>query len=688
MKRLVFLLAGFLSVTIAQAQQTPSIQALYRNHPDSVVLRWAPTNAVRWARLNRYGYKIERCIIDKDIKPKAKFSPLNTDSLKPWKVAQWKQRFPENHPYAPVAVQAVHGATFSTSSFQSEVAAIRAKSQEAELRHSFALLMADFDARVADGLALRYVDRNVPKDVRIQYRIIGLDPQFPDTVEIGLNRAELFEGIPVPMPPILEEGDRLIKLHWNTHPEAPVFTAFYLERSTDGSTWKRASSMPLIKADAPTAQYPEPFLYFTDTLVTENYKPVFYRLSGITPFGEYSQPSAVVVGMGRDRNAPPVPDMKNPSDVGGKLRISWDYGTPPADLKGFFVSRGPAIGGPFERATPDLLPVSARFWDDPAPDALGQNYYVVYAQDTAGNLAASLPAYGFLKDSIAPGMPLKPAGSIDTNGVVRLHWKLGPEPDILGYRVFFANAADHEFSLLTPEPHRDTTFTDTIPLNNLTPKIYYRVVAVDRNFNHSPISPMLMLRKPDKNPPVEPLFSKSNVTDTTVVLGMIASSSKDVAEHVLWKRKPGENAWKEAARWKIGKMPSVFTDRQVSGAEFYQYALQAYDSSGNASKMSPTADVRVKPQVSTDALTGLKASSDVQKKTITLAWNKPGPEVKYYVIYRGKNDRKPQSYTSVPANQLSWTESVSPGKYQYMIRAVYVDGGESPFAGFPVQEMK
>lgn len=684
MKKIALILLALGTISQLSAQNESGLEALIQNRKDSVVIRWAPLNPVRWSRLNRYGYAVERVVLSDRSPKNPAFERLNNDSLKPWKIEQWKSKFPENHAYAPVALQAVHGKTFNASSFQSDVVAIRAKSQEAELRHSFSLLMADLDARVADALALRWVDKTAPADARVQYRIIALDPQFPDTVIIGVNRKEIDPGIPVPMPPSLEEGNRSIKLRWNTHPETPFFTAWHLERSVNGSDWKRATSMPIIKADAPNALYPEPFLYFTDTLISENYKPVYYRLSGITPFGEYSQPSAVVIGMGRDKDAPPVPEINNPKDIGGKLRISWNYVQPPGDLKGFFVSRAPEIGGPFNRMNNDLLPPNARFWDDASPDIIGQNYYVVYAEDTSGNIAASLPAYGFLLDSIAPGKPAKPAGSIDSNGVVRLHWKLGQEPDILGYRVFFANAPDHEFSLLTPQPHRDTTFSDTIPLNTLSPKIYYKVVAVDRNYNHSAVSEMLMLRKPDKIPPVEPLFSKSSVSDTSVVLGMIASSSKDVAEHVLWRKRPEAQVWDELVRWKTGRMPGVYTDRQVSGAEFYQYALQAFDSSGNASKLSPTADVRVKPNVSNDELRELKSGVDASNRAVRLNWKAPQTKVKYYVIYRGKNGKRPATYTSVPGSETTFTEVLSAGaSFKYLIRAVYEDGGESPISGFP-----
>jgi hypothetical protein len=291
-----------------------------------------------------------------------------------------------------------------------------------------------------------------------------------------------------------------------------------------------------------------------------------------------------------------------------------------------------------------------------------------------------MPAYGFLPDSIAPAKPARPSGSIDTNGVVTLHWKLGSEPDIQGYRVYFANAADHEFSIKTPKPLRDTVFRDTITLNTLSKKIYYTIAAVDRNYNHSERSEMLILEKPDIVPPVEPLFADFQVSDTAVVLKMIPSSSKDVKSHILFRREAGTQQWNTLVSWPRGRMPEAYTDKSVSGATYYQYTLLAIDSSGNKSPYSPTADVRVLPRVSKQEIEGIRLSYNAEKREVSMNWNRPTAEVKYYVIYRGKDGKRPSVLTSPAGNATTFSEILLPGKvqYRYLLKAVYADGGESP----------
>jgi hypothetical protein len=459
-----------------------------------------------------------------------------------------------------------------------------------------------------------------------------------------------------------------------------VYTAYILERSEDNVNWAQLGDLPLVKADPPQALYAEPYLYYTDTSIVKNYKPYYYRVRGMSPFAMLSEPSQSLRAMGRDKTAPPNPELGNVKASDGKLILSWKYPDKTPDLAGFLVARSSEQNGEFKLLTNSPLQPGARNYTDETPDAMGENYYVVYAKDTAGNISASMPAYGFLPDSIAPAKPLKPSGSIDTNGVVTIHWKLGPEPDIQGYRVYFANAVDHEFSIKTPKPLRDTLFRDTITLKTLSKKIYYRIAAVDRNYNHSEVSEILMLEKPDMIPPVEPLFADYRVSDTAVVLKMIPSSSKDVKQHILYRREAGTEKWNTLISWPRGRMPESYSDRSVAGATYYQYTLMAIDSGGNKSPYSPTADVRVMPSVNKTELQDLKLSYDKDKKEVKITWKKPVSEVKYYVIYRGKDGKRPGALTSPPGNVNTFTETLLSGKsrYHYLIKAIYSDGGESP----------
>jgi hypothetical protein len=683
MNRIIFSLLALIAFASNAQSQNERIRLIARQYADSVVLRWAPLNAVEWAQMNRYGYKLERFEINdnstKNIKPKQ----LGPDSIRPYSLDKWKAYFPANHPWAPVAVQALYGKQFNTS--MEGASSIKAQSQEAMLRYSFALLMADLDAPTAQGLALRWSDTKLPAAGSLQYRLISLHPTLKDTVEVGIRLGDPIEE--VPSSPLLEaeSGDKSITLRWDVMPDNPVFTAFWLERSGDyGKNWARISERPIMKTDQPGAADQERFVYFTDTLITENYKPYWYRLQGITPFAELSAYSPIQISMGKDLNAPPAPVMKEPKDVKGKIQVMWEYPDTPADFKEFRIGKSNLINGPFQPVEKAVLPARARTWIDDGTDALGENYYVVYAIDTSGNVSTSLPAYGFLLDSIAPGKPFKPMGSIDTTGVVRLHWKLGSEPDIMGYRVYFANSPDHEFSNKTPLPVRDTAFVDTITLNTLTKKIYYKIVAVDRNYNHSVYSDILVLTRPDTIRPVEPIFADFRVKEQEVQLQFVPSSSADVKEHRLMRRETGSTQWNVISKWQKPEVKREFSDKSVKGAQYYEYTLVAIDSAGNVSDYAPTVDVRVIPKQTREQIEQPVATYLKDRRVIELKWGKPKGEVDYYTVFRGKDGKRPVSLTTTDGTAVRFEDNsyTGKGKYVYMIQAVYKDKGQSPFTVF------
>jgi hypothetical protein len=133
-----------------------------------------------------------------------------------------------------------------------------------------------------------------------------------------------------------------------------------------------------------------------------------------------------------------------------------------------------------------------------------------------------------------------------------------------------------------------------------------------------------------------------------------------------------------------------YADKNFEGATFYEYRLQAIDSTGNKSPYSPEVSIRTKPKVSRNKIIGLRSSLDSTRKVIRLDWQKPDSEVQYYVLYRGKDEKRPVSYVSPDGNLLFYEDTFfhSKSKYTYMIKAYYKDGGESPFCVFPVVEVR
>jgi fibronectin type 3 domain-containing protein len=278
-------------------------------------------------------------------------------------------------------------------------------------------------------------------------------------------------------------------------------------------------------------------------------------------------------------------------------------------------------------------------------------------------------------------MPTGLSGKIDTNGVVTLKWKLGPEPDIIGYRVFTSNKAEDTFVNITPFPVKDTIYIDTISLNTLTKHVYYKVIAVDGHYNHSIPSQILELKRPDKVIPVMPLFRDVYVTDSSVVLSWFNSSSEDAVKTYLYRRTDKTN-WAMIDSFAIVGKQQNYTDKGLIKKIVYYYMLEAKDEDGLLSGKCSAVSGRVFDTGVRKPLKSFKASYNKELKKVELNWEYNQNIGLYFVIYRSYNDGDFTVYKSVDGDKRSYIdgELVGHGKYQYAVRAMYNDGGQSPLS--------
>lgn len=685
MKFTPFVLAIQLLFNLQSFGKDSQIRLLARNCKDSVILRWAPTNSKNWDEMLKYGFRLERLELSgQDVASKANPIQLGPDSIRAMSLENWTKAFSPSHPYAWEAAQAFYGKQFNAQRPGNDAPNGGVQNEDIAIRLSRALLMADQDAATAKSLGLRWCDKAVPNKGRVKYRVICLHPAYNATAEVVVDFDEPIA--PTPLAPSLEaeSGFKRIKLRWKAGADAQKFSAFWLEKSLDFSnTWIPISQQPIPNAHtALISDTTKQYIYFTDSLIAENYKPIYYRIQGITPFAEKSHYSTVLIATGIDKNAPPQPIIKVVKDIGGKLQVRWDYPSLPPDFAEFRIGRSVSNLGPFTRVSRGVLADTSRSWTDSEVDTKNDNCYVVYAYDKSGLFSVSLPANGFLLDSIVPGKLDKPKGSIDSNGVVRLHWKAGVDEDIMGYRVFVMVDPKKGARMLTPMPIRDTTFIDTISLNTNARKAFYAVSAVDRGFNTSVRSDMLMLILPDTTRPLKPRINGFKVRGKVVDMQMIPSTSPDVKEYRLLRRDMGQDNWSAIHTWKRNQFKKEYRDTSVKAEAAYQYVLIAADSAGNISNMDKSLSVRVVPIESRDDVKNLRAGFNKGKKMVTLDWDKPNSPVDHYIVYRGKDGSLPLPLTKADGNLNHFEDIDYPGKgkYRYMLKVVYRDLGESSYS--------
>ena len=660
-----------------------NLQVIARSYGDSVVLRWAPGLATLWYFANTSGYVVTRYEVDQKKIDLSTKKVLQATPIKPWSLEEWKRRAQRSDTLAAAAAQLLYS--------KSKAEEIKKKKNtgtslneslnrkyELENEHSMALFLADQSAFIATGLGLRFTDKDFSKGKRYVYTVHALTTPTlikSDTGGVMINTAEAFSTPEMPHIAV-EARDRVVKFSWSRLMGSAYFTGYYYERSEDGgNTFKRLNKKPYTQLTKENEVTQASLITLTDSL-PQNYKLYQYRIVGITPFGDAGKFSPNLRVMGRDKRPPQAPEQIAATHKNGKqVLITWKKRIKEPDFAGYLVGRSTAATGPFIPLFTKPLPTQTLQFTDTTADVYGMNYYVVSAIDTAGNAGVSIPAYVIMKDSIPPAKPLGLVGKIDTTGLVHLHWKPGKERDLMGYLVYAANDLSHTFTVVSKDFVADTTFTDSVTLRTLTKKIFYKVVAFDKNRNPSLYSNPLALKRPDKVAPVSPVFTSFNVSDTSVVLLWAASSSTDVLTQELYHREKGKE-WVLLA--KLDAKASSYVDRKVKKQSWYEYTLQAVDDAGLRSERSFPLNVRVYDTGKRPDVQGLTATKSKDGKSAVVSWKYAEKGNYHFILFRSVNGKDKMTYKNLPGSNRTFTDpGLKGGSYEYFVKAVYPDGGES-----------
>ena len=675
---------------IAGAQETeeervgPNLVATGRYYGDSIVLRWAAIDYPTWQTASRAGFVIERSDPERAEKGLG-WELLTPEPIRPLTIDEWKARYRPEDTLAGAAVQTLYGETMVTE--EDPFGSIYETWMQQRNMHGFGMILADVAPRLADGMGLRFVDRSIKPESGYVYRIRSLadDPTTP----IDTAGVVVMTDAPAVVPSVRTlsavEGENLVTLQWERSEHPQPFSGYFIEQSFDGGrTFSRLKEIPFIPANNSTIDDAAEGSFDTISYkveLTENYRPVTYRVVGVDAFGDTSPESHEIVAMGRDMTPPAAPLVKQIEVVQGDFLLQWKPGNESDgadDLAGFYVGRAGDANGPFE-AISELLPRETRSFTHTGVDTLLPGYYVVGAVDTAGNLQNSVALFGILPDSIPPMTPRGLAGEIDSNGVVTLRWDANTERDLQGYRVFFANQEDHEFQQLTTGIFTDTVWRDTLTLQTLSEKVYYRVTALDQNFNHAPFTEILALKKPDIIAPVPPVVTAIRPSERGIALEWYRSPSGDALRHILYRRNAGsDQEWRPIF---ASDEPTAdnYLDTLVERGGRYEYALIAADDDGNSSAYSNVVHGRTYDSGLRPGLREVSARYDAEKGVIRLDWSGGPAEGGRVKIYRSINEGRAGLIGSITLDSSGYVDrTVIPGAtYSYRVKVVTSDGGES-----------
>jgi len=662
-----------LFVCKAKSQQREHrIMVLANPKGDSIVLRWAPASFLTWQLGNKYGYRVERFVIAKD-GAVASFSTANayqltSAPLRPWTEAQMEAAAVADEKVA-IVKEAVYSKEFTLTSPEKSIGNYITQQGENDVRFGFAVLACDLSPQAAQAAALRIVDHNVKKGERYAYRVSVAQQPKGLTIDPGIFVTSLNESVKLSPPRELavEFDDRLARLQWLSALDRGIYTAYILERSVDDKTFKPVTDLPIINgSERPDVQQS----FYTDSL-SDNETIYYYRIKGITPFGETGPYSPVVSGQGKPIYERPFIDAVLVVN-NQHLQLKW---TLSQELKrkaqSIWVTRATKAEGPYSDLS-SLLSKDIISYTDEKP--FPNTYYRLKIKTVDGQTIYSLPQLGQVIDTIPPASPIGLQGAIDNSGKVHLSWASNTEADLQGYRVFRANALHEEFVEVTDKLLAKNAFADSVIVETLSEKVHYRVVAVDKNFNPSEYSDILTLARPDKIPPSAPLFTDSKMVDSipAIQLEWRVSNSKDVVKQELYRVTPSLSQRVQMILDTTNTL-GQWKDTTATLGQTYYYELVVYDEANNTAR-SRTSDIYFETGFR-PAIKDITAKVDRNKKYILLEW-KESTKPDVYYIYKAINDQPMVLWKKLNGQAASFTDTeIKIGNtYTYKIKGEWSNG--------------
>lgn len=655
MKHILTLLLLITSWTYAQ--DNPGIQVIARSLPDKVLLRWAVDQPLAWKKANEHGFLIVKSTISRNGEAVIPIErqQLVDIPLKPRPLEEW-EALATTDQNAAVLAQALYGDSFITESPNNAMGRIYAVNDELEQRFTFALLAAEQNFEAATLAGWAFEDTSVKPGEKYVYRITvatTLDNIIVAEEGSIFASPDQHEELPQPIGLAAVFGDGNVMLSWNFNLLQHTYTSYIIERSEDNKIFYQLNAVPLFNAQE-SGGSKEVSLYYTDSI--PNNTNFYYRIKGKTAFGETGPENEPLMGMAT-RNLGFVPRIfRKEIPTENSAILYWEFDEKGNDLiTGFEVRRANKEKGPFETVKTGI---NATERQTNVTDLKRINYFTVVALGKNGVESESYATMIQPIDSTPPAPPVGLLGVMDTTGVVKLSWTKNSEEDIGGYRIFKSNSPDVEFSELTNTTLREESFTDSLSLNNLNRKVYYKIAAEDLRYNRSSLSEILEVKKPDLVPPSPPVLNNYEVTTEGIQFSWIPSSSPDIASHVVYRKNGSapETVWEKLFE-SFTITDSIYYDKSLPDPDVYSYTVVAKDSVGLESVPAKPISVIWNKKTPNESDMKFKGTVNRELRFINLSWKVKNSDVLEYQLYRGSNDLPLKLYKTLNGSSKGFNDT-------------------------------
>jgi hypothetical protein len=625
---------------------------------DRIQLRWAVNSPSAWYYTNKHGVTIERHTLMRDgrVLDTPETAVLTPVPLKPPPLNGW-ETIARSDSYAAIIAQALYGSDFEVSGGEKNLGEIISLSQEQEQRYAMSMFAAEMSYAAALFAGWGYEDTTVRPGERYLYRVIPVSPDTKKVVEAGSAYVGLEDFQPLPRPLELDAvwGNRSVMVTWNSKLLQKYYSAYYLERSDDGKTFNRLSDTPLAN------MMENDRMFFND--VIENDKACYYRLAGVTPFGEEGPYSDTIQGKGIPKLIYNPVITKAMPDDNGQVTVSWDFDERGnGDLSSFELRRSDTDKGPFLPVVSNIDPARrTAVYEKPLPE----NYLLIAAISKTGDETVSYPHLLQMEDTIPPAIPQGLEGYVDTTGIVHLKWVANIDSDILGYRIYRGQTQGEELIPITDIAVKATGFKDSVNIHNLNSKVYYAITALDRRYNQSGQTEPVVLDKPEVIPPSPPFITKCEATDRGVLLEWV-TGRENLRSYIISRYEKGKG-FRELIKIIANPDIKTYLDSTAVGGVHYGYDVVAINRNSLESVPSAVASVTAKQATDGAVIKSFKATRVANG--IQLKWNHTVSDAKSILIYRKEGESALMSWkeADVWERELSDTTAKRNTAYQYLL---------------------
>jgi len=285
-----------------------------------------------------------------------------------------------------------------------------------------------------------------------------------------------------------------------------------------------------------------------------------------------------------DGTAPPSPsNLTATATPGLSIQLTWTTSSPETDVSQYNIYRATSSGGQsYSSPTYTVSSGVTSYIDSSCTD--GQTYYyVMRAQDAAGNIETNTNQVSATAFGSLPPPPTNLAATAIAGGSIQLSWTASsPETNVAQYNIYRAiiSKGQNFASPLNNVSAGTTTYTDSATSDGVT---YYYVVRTQDNIGNIESNTNEATATADAIPPPSPSnLVAAPIAEDGIQLTWTASVSEaDVSQYNIYRATSSGGQNYSSPTYTVSVGISSYTDSAATQGQTYYYVVRAQDAAGN-----------------------------------------------------------------------------------------------------------